>query len=166
MTDVNETPLPGVGLRHDFVSRTGRAVGVVSHHTGRRDLVVYEADDPDTAVVTVELTEEEGRTLGELLGGSRIVERLEELPHEIEGLVIDWLHVHERSPVTGRSIGEADVRSRTGANVVALVREGTAIPAPGAPERILAGDTVVVVGTPDSVAALTDLLEAKDSDAE
>jgi TrkA domain protein len=33
--DVNETPLPGVGLRYDFTTRSGRQIGVVSHRSGR-----------------------------------------------------------------------------------------------------------------------------------
>lgn len=158
MTDINETALPGVGLRHDFTSKSGRTVGVVSHHTGRRDLVIYDLTDPDTTIATVDLTEEEGRTLAELLGGSRIVERLEELPHQIEGLVIEWLQVTDDSPLADRTIADSEVRARTGASIVALVREGEAIPAPGADDRMHAGDTVVVVGTPEAVAALDDLL--------
>ncbi len=159
MTDVNEAQLPGVGLRHDFVPKSGRAVGVVSHHTGRRDLVVYAEDDPDTAVATVELKEEEAQTLAELLGGSRIVERLEELPHHVSGLVIDWLQVDAASPVAGKAIAESRIRTRTGASIVAVVRSDTALPAPG-PENVLeSGDTVVVVGTPDGVDAITELLE-------
>lgn len=165
MTDVNEIKLPGVGLRHDFLSRSGRGIGVVSHTTGRRDLVIYDADDLDAALATAELTEEEGRTLGELLGGSRIVERLEELPHEISGLVIDWLHVDARSRLAEKTIGECRVREETGAGIVAIVRGDDAVPAPGPEDRIAAGDTVVVVGTHDSVAALTAMLEGDASEA-
>jgi len=34
--DITETALPGVGLRHDFTTRAGRQLGVVTHRTGRR----------------------------------------------------------------------------------------------------------------------------------
>ncbi len=159
MTELNETPLPGVGVRHDFVSRSGRPLGVVSHHTGRRDLVVYDRADPDRAVVTVELNERESHTLAELLGGSRIVERMEELPHRIAGLVIDWLRVDAASPLADRTLAEAEVRTRTGASVMAIVRGELEVPAPGGDDRLLRGDTVVVVGTPESVATLTELVE-------
>jgi TrkA domain protein len=46
--DVNQTPLPGVGLRYDFTTRSGRQIGVVSHRSGRRDLLVYDRKDPDS----------------------------------------------------------------------------------------------------------------------
>lgn len=159
MTDVDETVLPGVGLRHDFETRTGRRVGVVTHQTGRRDLVVYGVEDPDATSESVELTEEEGRTLGELLGGSKITEHLSDLVHMIEGLAIDWLLVGDASSLAGKSISESAVRDRTGASVVAIVRGGDPIPAPGPAETIEAGDTVVVVGTPEAVAEVSRLLE-------
>lgn len=166
MTDVNEVQLPGVGLRHDFVTRSGRTVGVVSHRSGRRDLVVYDADDPDRAVASVELTEDEGHTLSELLGGSRIVEHLEELSHQVEGLALEWLTVSATSALAGQSIADARVRSRTGASVVAVVRrDGEAVPAPGPEDALQAGDTVIVVGTPEAVAALTRMVEATDTRA-
>lgn len=158
MTDVDETVLPGVGLRHDFETRTGRRVGVVTHQTGRRDLVVYGLGDPDATSESVELTEEEGRTLGELLGGSKITEHLSELVHMIEGLAIDWLLVGDNSSLAGRSISESAVRDRTGASIVAVVHDGEAIPAPGPTDQIEEGDTVVVVGTPEAVAEVTRLL--------
>ena len=60
--DIERVNLPGIGMRHAFTTERGRRIGVVSHHTGRRDLVVYDADDPDTAVVSVALTGDGGRT--------------------------------------------------------------------------------------------------------
>lgn len=159
MTDVDESTLPGVGVRHEFAARSGRRVGVVTHHTGRRDLVVYSVDDPDAASESVELTEEEGRVLAELLGGSRISERLAALPHEVEGLVIDWLQVAEESPLSGVTIREAEVRERTGASIVAIVRPGAPVPAPGPGDRLEPGDTVVVAGTPEAVNEVSRLLE-------
>lgn len=164
MTDVNEVQLPGVGLRHDFVTRSGRAVGVVSHRSGRRDLVVYDPHDPDRAVASIELTEDEGHTLSELLGGSRIVEHLEELSHEVEGLSLEWLTLSAGSPLAAQTIADARIRSRTGASIVAIVRrDGEAVPAPGPDDQFLAGDTVIVVGTPEAVRALTQIVEASDS---
>ncbi|NUR92910.1 MAG: potassium transporter TrkA, partial [Nonomuraea sp.] len=53
--EVEQTALPGIGLRHDFTTRAGRRVGVISHRTGRRDLVIYDQDDPDRACQTVKL---------------------------------------------------------------------------------------------------------------
>jgi hypothetical protein len=47
MTRIDETRLPGIGLRHDFVTATGARIGVVTYRDGRRELVVYAQSDPD-----------------------------------------------------------------------------------------------------------------------
>ena len=54
--DVERTALPGIGLRHVFITARGRRIGTISHRDGRRDLLVYDREDPDTCVLTVPLT--------------------------------------------------------------------------------------------------------------
>src|SRR3712207_8549515 len=51
---------------HAITTARGRRLGVVSHHMGRRDLVIYDKDDSDTAIVSVALTSEEANALAEL----------------------------------------------------------------------------------------------------
>jgi TrkA domain protein len=155
--DIHETALPGVGLRHDFTTRTGRQLGVITHRTGRRDLLVYDREDPDACREVVELTDEEAEALGELLGADRVVEHLADL-QRIEGLAIDWLAIRPGSPYAGRTIADTQARSRTGVSIVAVLRDRSAIPAPTPDVRLEAGDTLVVVGTTDGISALTDLL--------
>jgi TrkA domain protein len=77
---VQETRLPGVGVRRDLLTESGRRVGVVFHRDGRRELALYDRDDPDACRDSLVLTAEEADTLAELLGAPRIVERLEGLP--------------------------------------------------------------------------------------
>ena len=155
--DIHETALPGVGLRHDFTTRTGRQLGVITHRTGRRDLLVYDREDPDACREVVELTDEEAEALGELLGADRVVEHLADL-QRIEGLAIDWLAIRPGSPFAGRTIADTQARSRTGVSIVAVLRNGGAIPAPTPDVRLEPGDTLVVVGTTDGISALADLL--------
>lgn len=155
--EVIQTVLPGIGLRHEFTTRSGRRIGVVSHRTGRRDLVIYDPDDPDSACETVKLNDEEADALVELLGAPRIVQRLNALHREVEGLVSLQLPIPTGTPYVGRPMGEARVRTRTGASIVAVVRDGQVYASPG-PEFVLAGqDIVVVVGSPESTAAVADI---------
>ena len=91
MMEVFETPLPGVGVRFEFTSAAGDRIGVVARRDGRRDLLLYDERDPDSCRDTVELTAHEAATMVELLGGSKITERLSDLRHEIEGLSIEWI---------------------------------------------------------------------------
>ena len=158
MRKVTETDMPGVGIRFDLQTDAGRCVGVVAHQTGRRDLVIYDERDIDRAVESVELTEDEGHTLGELLGGSPVLEHLDDAIHRLEDLVISWVTIASGSAAAGLTLGEASLRTRTGAGVVALVGESGSIPIPGRDERLEAGDTAVVVGVPSAVKAATRLL--------
>ena len=158
MRKVTETDLPGVGIRFELETDAGRCVGVVAHHTGRRDLVVYDERDIDRACESVELTEDEGHTLGELLGGSPVLEHLDDAVHRLEDIVISWITIDPHSALAGLTLAEAALRTSTGAGVVALVSESGSIPIPGGDKRLEPGDTAVVVGVPSAVKAATKLL--------
>ncbi|OZV80555.1 potassium transporter TrkA [Micromonospora echinospora] len=72
--DLESTPLPGIGLRHSFVTEEGRRIGVVVHHVGgRRDLVHDDGVDPDSAC-SLALTRAEAIALARLLGVLDVVE--------------------------------------------------------------------------------------------
>ena len=96
--EIHRTALPGIGLRHEFVTERGRRVGIVSHRTGRREVVVYDREDPDTAAVTLTLTADEANGMAELLATTRLVERLDELHHQVEGLVSEQIPILAGSP--------------------------------------------------------------------
>ena len=76
MTRIEETRLPGVGVRHDFQTAGGVRVGVVTFRDGRRELVVFDDADPDECRATVALGEDDARALADLLGGTQIVEHV------------------------------------------------------------------------------------------
>ncbi|GAA4918144.1 cation:proton antiporter regulatory subunit [Nonomuraea thailandensis] len=156
--EVEQTALPGIGLRHDFTTRKGQRVGVVSHRTGRRDLVIYDKEDPDAVCQTVKLNDEEADALAELLGAPRIVARLNQLHQQVEGLVSVQLPIPAGSPYAGRPMGEARVRTRTSASIVAVVRSGQVFASPGPDFPFNAGDIVVVVGGEESTAEVADIL--------
>ena len=158
MIEVEETTLPGLGLRHEFKSKHGERVGVVSHRDGRRDLFVYAERDPDACKNVLSLTADESQTVAELLGGTRVTRNLTDLQQQVEGLAIDWLQLSPASPFAGRPLGDARVRSRTGVSVVAVLRDRTAVPSPGPAFVLEAGDTLVAVGTAESLEATGQLL--------
>ncbi|MBA3266723.1 MAG: hypothetical protein H0T70_00495 [Acidimicrobiia bacterium] len=74
--------------------------------------------------------------------------------------VLDWLTVAHKSPAAGATIGAGQYRSRTGASIVAVIRDRKTIPAPGPDFVFAAGDVAVAVGTPEGLAQLRDLLRA------
>ena len=158
MARIEETKLPGVGVRYEFETEDGRRVGVIHHRTGRRELFVCPASDPDTTSMVLNLSEGEAHELVDVLGGSQVVESLAHVQQHIEGLAIDWLAVENGSAYAGRSIGDARIRTRTGVSVVAVVRDEDPFPAPGPEFRIEGDDTLVVVGTPDGIEKVTEIL--------
>jgi TrkA domain protein len=162
MAEVIETSLPGVGLRHELACASGERVGVITRHSGRRDLLVFDRHDPDAVSESVALTADEARVLADLLGGATLVERFDDLRQHIAGLSIDWLPLSTRSRFAGRALGATEMRTRTGVSVIAVLRQGTAIPAPGPETVLLGGDTVVVVGLADGIDAAAQLLSASD----
>jgi CPA2 family monovalent cation:H+ antiporter-2 len=62
------------------------------------------------------------------------------------------------SPAVGRSLAELDLRTATGATVLAIVRGPEAFAIPDAHEPLAAGDVLALAGTEDAVAAAVDLL--------
>jgi TrkA domain protein len=149
--EVFETPLPGVGVRYEFTSAAGDRIGVVARRDARRELVLYDEEDPDACRDTVELTGEESAVLVELLGGTKVTERIADLRHEVEGLSIEWVTLPDGGGLSGRTIGDGRIRTETGASVVAVIRGDTSIPGPGPEFRLEAGDVALVVGSVDGV---------------
>ena len=156
--ELEEVRLPGIGVRDDFLTREGRRVGVVAHRSGRRDLVVYDRDDPDACSEAVPLTTEEADALAELLGAPRVVERLATIREQAAGLVTAQLPVTPGSPYAGRTLGETEARSRTGASIVAVLRGDGVIPSPAPDFKFEAGDMVLVVGTRPGVDGVAQIL--------
>jgi TrkA domain protein len=158
MATVEEVPLPGIGVRYEFVADDGSRVGVIHHRSGERELVRYEREDEDTGRELLRLGAEDSRTLAELLGVSQVAKELAALEQDVEGLAVDRLPVTAGSAYDGRTIGETGARTRTGVSIVAVLRERDAHPAPGPEFGIGAGDVLVVVGTPRGIEELALLL--------
>ena len=158
MATVRETQLPGVGVKHDFTTDDGREVGVLTHRDGRRDVVVYDADDPDSCSMQITMSASDTRTLGELLGTSQVNQAVEAVQQEIEGLAIEWITIDETSPVGGTTIADTQMRTRTGVSLVAVIRDHVPHPAPGPEFGLYAHDVIVGVGTIEGLAKVRELI--------
>jgi TrkA domain protein len=151
--EIFETPLPGIGVRYEFDTDRGRRLGVLVYRDGHRDVLVYREDDVDACSETLQLSVPEAASLVELLGGTKITERLSDLRHEVQGLAIEWVVVEADSPLAGRTIGDGKIRTQSGASVVAILRGGASFPGPGPDFTLQAGDTALVIGGVEGVAA-------------
>jgi len=67
-----------------------------------------------------------------------------------------------RSPFpVGKSLREIDLRKRTGASLLAVVREGASFPNPAPDFRLEAGDDLVLMGGHGEIERAFDELERK-----
>ncbi|MEJ3743407.1 cation:proton antiporter regulatory subunit [Actinomycetes bacterium KLBMP 9797] len=161
---VEQTALPGIGVRHDVVTSSGRRIGVVSHRNGQRDLIVYDDDDPDASVASIALTDDEAEALADLLGASLMLGQLAGLRQQAAGLLTEQVSIPAGSRFVGRPLGDTKARTRTSASIVAVLRDREVIASPG-PEFVFeAGDVIVVVGTRRGLDGVTEILANGDPD--
>lgn len=149
--DVDEVLLPGVGLRYEFTCRTGDRVGIIARRCGDYEVVLYGRDDPDRARSLFRLSDEEAEAMAQILGAPRIAERFTELTREVPGLETGQIHVVPESPFVDQPMGETRARTRTGASIVAIVRNEEVLVSPGPADLLRAHDVLVVIGTGESI---------------
>jgi TrkA domain protein len=149
--DVSEVLLPGVGLRFEFENRDGDRIGVVARRTGDFEVVVYSKRDPDRAQEVFRLTAEEAEALAQIFGAPRIAERFADLTREVPGLNAGQVTIRPGSPFVDRPLGDTRARTRTGASIVAIVRDEEVLASPGPAEILHANDVLVVIGTEDGI---------------
>jgi TrkA domain protein len=157
---MNETRLPGVGVKYSLPLAGGGRLSVILHNDGKRELYYFGgSDDEPRAVIT--LDDDEARGLGAVIGGAydrpKIVEELEMALGELQ---IEWLPGPDTSSCIGRTLAECGFRKQTGVTVIAILREPESISGAQPDDRLQQGDTVVTVGKAGQYAAFRRLLEA------
>ncbi|MDP5226755.1 MULTISPECIES: TrkA C-terminal domain-containing protein [Arthrobacter] len=155
---VEETELPGLGVRKDFMTASGRRIGVVVHRDGTTEFILSTWDDPDTCQASIPLTSQETTTLAQLLGGQLIVNQLTEEHRDVPGIVTRQFSILHESPFRDRPMGTASIRTRSGVSIVAIMREGEVIPSPGPDVVLHASDLLVAVGTLEGLDKAAEIL--------
>lgn len=85
--------------------------------------------------------------------------RLQDLLYATEGIEIVWLPLEAESYLIGQTLAEANLRARTGASVVAILRGKKIIPNPKSLTVFEANDRIGVIGDPLQIEMLQELLE-------
>ena len=125
----------GLELGRQALSHLGVAAGDVQRFA---DEVRHELYAPITRQGT------DGDLLAQLGRASRQIET-------------EWVRLPEGSPLGGRTIGELGVRTKSGASIVAIVRDDLVLANPGPDARFEPGDLVGVLGSPEQRAAFVAL---------
>lgn len=141
-----ETLLPGVGIRYELQTRSGRSVGIVVRREGAVELALYDVADRDRATDVLQLDPDEVDTLADILGAPRITQRFADLSREVPGLRSARLVVEPGSPYDGRTLGDTRARTLTGCSVVAVVRGAHVVTAPTPDQPLQGGDVLVAIG--------------------
>ncbi|MFE3543279.1 cation:proton antiporter regulatory subunit [Nocardia sp. NPDC059177] len=156
--NIDVTPLPGIGVCKDFpLAEARRRIGVIEHRDGSVDLVVSRPGDFDTTT-SIPLSVTEIGVLAGLLGAPQVVQKTRDVPGVAE-LSTRQFAIDRGSPYDGRPLRDTEMRTRTKASVVAVVRAGEVTPSPGTDFTFVAGDLVVVVGTDEGLDAAARLLD-------
>lgn len=90
-------------------------------------------------------TEEEHRLLHELLEAANSLE-------------VHWFRLDEGNPLMGQTLSEANLRAKTGASVIAILREGHLIANPKSMTVFQLGDRVGLIGEKEEIEAVEQLL--------
>ncbi len=91
---------------------------------------------------------------------------LHDLIHASERIEVTWLRLDAGNPLIGRTIADADLRARTGASVVAIMRGRQLLANPKSLTRFEVEDRVGFIGEPEQIQAVEKLLlEGAPSDA-
>lgn len=145
--DLEETLLPGVGVRYQLALRSGQVLGIVVHRDGGAEIAMYDAGDPDRARGMIRLDPAEADAMAEVLGAPRLTKRFADLSREVPGLQSARITLPPGSPFDGRPLGETRARTLTGCSIVAIVRDTDVVPSPGPADLLHAGDVLVAIGS-------------------
>jgi CPA2 family monovalent cation:H+ antiporter-2 len=96
-------------------------------------------------------TEEEHRLLHDLVDAANSIE-------------INWFRLPEGSPLIGQTLADANLRARTGASVVALMREGELTANPKSMTVFQAGDRIGLIGERSEMEAAERQLSRSESE--
>jgi CPA2 family monovalent cation:H+ antiporter-2 len=96
-------------------------------------------------------TEEEHRLLHDLVDAANSIE-------------VNWFRLPEGSPLIGQTLADANLRARTGASVVALMREGELTANPKSMTVFQAGDRIGLIGERSEIEAAERQLSRSESE--
>lgn len=158
MSTVRESDLIGIGKKYQIETSFGDDMVVIIHDDGRRELYSFDDEENESKCVMT-LNDEEARQVAGILGGlSYKPKALETLELELDDLLIEWYKVSNGSNSAERSIGDLEVRRKTGATIIAAIVDNETTINPGPDFVITPGCTLIVAGKRAQIKLLKNIL--------
>ncbi len=161
MSTFKETDLPGIGRKFQVDTRSGDKLVILVHDDGKREMHHFDYNDPDESISMVTLDDSEARRVGAILGGMVYMPKaLESVDVAFDEMVIEWFKVEREAKGAGMTIGKLEIRKKTGAAIIAVIKQNhEKIVNPGPEQVIFVGSTLVVLGERGQVKACKRLIE-------
>jgi TrkA domain protein len=150
---IREVELPGVGKKFTVETQAKGRLVIVLHHSGKREIYHFpgQVTVPDKVI---DLNTEEAHQVGGILSQTYFQPTPDPARELVmKGLTIEWLTLPAGHEMASRTISDLGVRKRTGATIIAILREGKTVINPDPAETLLPQDTLMVIGTDDQVRA-------------
>ncbi|UOE93257.1 MULTISPECIES: cation:proton antiporter regulatory subunit [Bacillaceae] len=159
---VKAADLPGIGKKMSFITAEGSMLVLIIHHTGKRELYFFQDADDDEADFSINLTADETREFGaQLLGAVFQPVDADKMVLFKSQIVMEWLELKAESPIAEKTIGESEIRKRTGVSIVGIFRDNEVIASPEVNETLKAGDTLMAIGKSEQIQAFESLCNGK-----
>ena len=122
----------------------------------RQALLHLEVPTTEIHHFTDEIRHELYAPLSETNHGYEAITKLRQAATHL--MELKWVDFPEESPIVGQSIKDLQIRQRTGASIVGILRAGEVITNPAAESELQTGDVIAVLGDHKQVEQVQDLL--------
>lgn len=158
--NIRESDLPGIGRKFQITARSGDKLTIIIHDSGRRELYYHSEDDPDESIAMGTLDDDEARRVAAIIGGmSYMPKALETIDVELDDLVIEWYKIERHAKCIGQTIGNMQIRFKTGATIIAVVeKSGHKSVNPGPDYTFVADSVLIIAGERQQIKAVKDIL--------
>ena len=160
---IREVELPGIGVKYTVDTQAKGQVVIVLHRTGKREIYHFASGQASPSDV-IDLTADEAQQIGGILGQTSF-QSDPERELVMKEVTIDWISLPARHLLTEKSIRAMEIRQRTGASIVAILRAGKAVINPNPDEVLRGGDTLMMIGNAEQVQRFKETFQLSEPEA-